>query len=82
MLRHLTGAPTIPQIFIGGVLVGGCTDLLDGFRNGELARQFAATGIVVEIPRDLDPYTLLPAWMHPRESEQRHVEAEPVRSSA
>src|SRR4249919_172927 len=61
-------APTIPQIFIGGEHVGGCTELFDAMRSGEMQRRLDAAGIAYDRTIALDPYTLLPNWVHPRET--------------
>ena len=60
-------APTIPQIFIGGERIGGCTDLFDAMRSGEMQRRLDAAGVAYDRKIALDPYTLLPNWVHPRE---------------
>jgi cysteine synthase A len=60
-------APTIPQIFIGGERIGGCTELFDAMRSGELSRRLDALGVDYDRSIKLDPYTLLPNWVHPRE---------------
>ena len=39
------GAATLPQIFIAGQHIGGCTDMLEMHEAGELASCFAAAGI-------------------------------------
>jgi monothiol glutaredoxin len=41
-LSELSGWPTIPQLFIGGELVGGCDIATEMFESGELA---AALGV-------------------------------------
>jgi cysteine synthase len=68
VLRADTGAPTIPQIFIGGQHVGGCTDLFDAMRNGEMQAMLDAAGVAYDKAIALDPYSLLPKWVHPREN--------------
>lgn len=60
-------APTIPQIFIGGDCIGGCTELFDTMRSGEMQRRLDALGVHYDKRIALDPYTLLPNWVHPRE---------------
>jgi len=60
-------APTIPQIFIGGERIGGCTELFDAMRNGEMQARLDAAGVAYDKRVALDPYTLLPNWVHPRE---------------
>jgi cysteine synthase A len=60
-------AQTIPQIFVGGERIGGCTELFDAMRSGELQRRLDALGVDHDRSVKLDPYTLLPNWVHPRE---------------
>jgi len=66
-LRVAIGSPTIPQIFIGGERVGGCTELMDAMRSGDMQRRLDAAGVAYDRSIALDPYTLLPNWVHPRE---------------
>ena len=33
-LRQKIGSPTIPQIFVGGEYIGGCTETFDAFNQG------------------------------------------------
>jgi len=61
-----TGMPTIPQVFVGGTFVGGCTDTFDAFKAGTLQPLFAAAGVETKEVGNLDPYDLLPKWLHPR----------------
>ena len=35
-LREITGSPTIPQIFVGGELIGGATETFDAYNSGKL----------------------------------------------
>ena len=66
LLRARTGSKTIPQVFVGGEFVGGCTETLDAFKNGHLQRLLARHGLGFDETVRIDPYTLLPAWLHPR----------------
>jgi cysteine synthase A len=68
VLKSRLGVPTIPQIFIGGEHIGGCTDLFDAMRNGTMQERLEAAGVAFDRGVDLDPYTLLPKWMHPRKA--------------
>ena len=68
VLRERTGSPTIPQIYIGGERVGGCTDLFDAMRNGSLRKLLDAAGVEHDRRADIDPYSLLPKWVHPRKA--------------
>ncbi|MDH4107012.1 MAG: pyridoxal-phosphate dependent enzyme [Gammaproteobacteria bacterium] len=65
-LAELTGARTIPQIFVGGEHVGGATELFDAVRSGAL--QALLEKYSVPYNRDVkdDPYTFLPGWLHAR----------------
>jgi glutaredoxin 3 len=44
MLERSGGRRTVPQIFIGGVHIGGYDDLVAADRDGKLAQLFAALG--------------------------------------
>ena len=63
-----TGAKTMPQIFIGGEHIGGCTDLFDCWRNGTLQTRLDERGMVYDCEVKIDPYSLLPKWLQPRKS--------------
>ena len=41
-LSGLSGWPTIPQLFIGGELVGGCDIVMEMYEAGELAERLGA----------------------------------------
>ena len=66
-LIERTDFKTIPQIFVGGELIGGCTDLFDAFRQGQVQQLMRDKGIGFDEKVSLDPYELLPAWLHPRQ---------------
>jgi len=57
---------TIPQIFVGGELVGGATDLFDAWREGRLQALLDRHHVGYDKSIDTDPYTLLPGWLHKR----------------
>lgn len=65
-LHQITGAPTIPQIFIGGHHIGGATELFDAFNDGRLAEILSGVGLTCNQGCIDDAYTLLPNWLHPR----------------
>jgi cysteine synthase A len=65
-LSARTGIATTPQVFVGGELVGGCTDVIDGPRGGDLAARLAALGVPVDPGAAPDPRSFLPGWIHPR----------------
>ena len=66
VLKVRTGSPTIPQIYIGGQQVGGCTDLFDAMRSGAMHRMLDAAGVTFNRDAVIDPFELLPKWVHPR----------------
>ncbi len=66
VLKTKTGCVTIPQIFIGGEFVGGCTETFDAFRSGQLQQILGTYGIDVAASEVLDPYSFLPKWLQPR----------------
>ncbi len=67
VLLDRTGMPTIPQIFVGGRHIGGCTETFDAFREGRFQALLEECGVETG-PTDADPYSFLPAWLHPRNS--------------
>ncbi len=62
------GVGTIPQIFVGGEHIGGCTELFDAMREGKLQARLRQCGIAWDESVELDPYTLFPKWLQPRKS--------------
>ncbi|XP_019583463.2 glutaredoxin-1 [Rhinolophus sinicus] len=43
-LKHLTGARTVPRVFIGKECIGGCTDLEKMHQSGELLKRLEQIG--------------------------------------
>ena len=68
VLADRIGSSTIPQIFVGGKHVGGCTELFDAMRDGSLQRLLQEAGTAYDASVDIDPYTLFPKWLQPRKS--------------
>jgi len=68
VLHARTGSATIPQIFVGGHHIGGCTDVFEAYRTGALQRRLADAGVGYASSVVLDPTSLLPKWLHPRKS--------------
>ena len=66
VLNQQNDWPTIPQIYVGGEFVGGATDLFDVGKAGELQPKLAARNIPYNETINRDPYSFLPAWLHPR----------------
>ena len=65
-LNERFSVKTIPQVFVGGTLVGGATEVFDAQKSGALAGLLAANGVVHNEAVDVDPYSFLPAWLQPR----------------
>lgn len=66
VLAAQTGAKTIPQIYVGGTHIGGCTDLFDAFKDGSLMPLLNAADAAYDSSQQFDPYGLLPGWLHAR----------------
>jgi cysteine synthase A len=66
VLADRIGAKTIPQIFVGGEHIGGCTETFDSWRDGSLQRRLEAVSVAYRDSVDIDPYSLLPKWLQPR----------------
>jgi len=66
ILREKTGSTTIPQVFVGGEWLGGCTDTMDAYTDGRLQAKLRAHGVRFDEAVQLDPHSLLPGWIHPR----------------
>jgi len=67
-LSKRVGSPTIPQVFISGEHVGGCTEVIEGFERGALQSKFERNEIDYDRSVEFDAWSLLPQWLHPRKS--------------
>ena len=65
-LRERISVPTIPQIFVGGELIGGATETLDAFNQGRLQSMLKQYGITIDQKDERDAYSFMPTWLHPR----------------
>jgi cysteine synthase len=65
-LHQVTGAPTIPQVFVGGVPIGGATDTFDAFNAGALRERLTAAGLELPAAPVPNAYSFLPSWLQPR----------------
>jgi cysteine synthase A len=66
VLRERSGSKTIPQVFVGGEFIGGATETFDAFKNGRLQQLLAQRGVAFDASAHIDPYSMLPGWLHPR----------------
>ncbi len=67
-LNDRVGAPTIPQVFLAGQHLGGCTDVVEAWESGRLADLFLEAGIDFDAESTVDAWAMLPKWIHPRKS--------------
>ncbi|WP_244520707.1 glutaredoxin domain-containing protein [Aliiruegeria lutimaris] len=65
-LHKITGAQTIPQVFVGGQPIGGATEAMDAFNDGMLQARLADIGHPVAQTEIENAYSFLPKWLHPR----------------
>jgi cysteine synthase A len=65
-LTARTSVNTIPQIFVGGDFVGGCTDVFDAHKDGRLAALLNKHHVSYNRDLRVDAYSFLPSWLHPR----------------
>jgi len=65
-LKERTGSPTIPQIFIGGAHIGGCTETFDAYNDGRLQKLLEQSAVLFDGNKSFDAYSFLPGWLHPR----------------
>ena len=67
-LGKRVGSPTIPQVFVAGEHIGGCTEVIEAFESGALQSNFERSEIDYDKSVELDAWSLLPQWLHPRRS--------------
>jgi cysteine synthase A len=65
-LRARTQSPTIPQIFVGGAHIGGCSEIFDAFNGGRLQTLLREHDVAFVETGKADAYSFLPNWLHPR----------------
>ena len=65
-LLQKIGSPTIPQIFVGGDYIGGCTETFDAFNDKSLQRLLDQNHVTYDKGKSFDAYSFLPKWLVPR----------------
>ncbi len=65
-LRRKLGSPTIPQVFVAGEHLGGCTETLAGAEDGRLQRLLEESGVTFEAKRAVEARAYLPKWLQRR----------------
>ncbi len=58
-----TGKRTIPQVFVGGELIGGATETLAAFNDRSLHERLQKTGAPIAADLDVDALSFLPSWV-------------------
>jgi len=66
VLRARSGSKTIPQVYLGGEFIGGATETFDAFKDGRLQKLLVQRGVAFDANVPIDPYSMLPGWLHPR----------------
>ena len=65
-LSARTSVNTIPQIFIGGEFIGGCTEVFNAHKDGRLDALLEKHHVTYNRNLRVDAYSFLPTWLHPR----------------
>ncbi|MBA3499921.1 MAG: cysteine synthase A [Myxococcota bacterium] len=60
------GATTIPQIFVGGELVGGCTETMQAIKDGRFQQMLARANATYDAAARDEPFSFLPTWLQKR----------------
>ncbi len=65
-LSQHSGSFTVPQVFVGGEFLGGCTELLSAFDDGELQEKLTKAGVEHTPDLAATGSSFLPDWLHAR----------------
>ena len=65
-LQARSGCQTIPQIFVGGEFIGGCTEVFDAWNCGELAARLRNCGLSFRADISINASSFLPGWLQSR----------------
>ena len=68
-LQARTGIATIPQIFIGGELIGGATDVIAAAETGELQARLSRGPSASSLRTVSQPRSFLPTWLQAKRNE-------------
>ncbi|MGC2167327.1 MAG: cysteine synthase A [Gallionella sp.] len=66
VLKRRTASISLPLIFIGGNYEGGCIDVFNSLKSGQLLTRLKKHGVYVNAAVNTNPYEFLPGWLHPR----------------
>jgi cysteine synthase A len=59
-------SPTIPQIFVGGEHVGGCTETFDAINDHSFQKMLQENSVKFDTAKEVEAYSFLPKWLVPR----------------
>lgn len=65
-IEQETASKTVPQIYVGGVHLGGATETFDACIDGSLGKMLKENNVSWNTSVDTAPYSFLPDWLHPR----------------
>jgi cysteine synthase A len=65
-LTQRSGVATIPQLFVGGELVGGASETFSAFEQGRLQALLKANGVAFQDTLGGQLYSLMPGWLQRR----------------
>ena len=65
-LSSRTGVVTIPQVFVGGELIGGASETLEAMKQGRLQQLLERSGVTYDRQAQTDPQSFLPGWLQRR----------------
>ncbi|MGI9272240.1 MAG: cysteine synthase A [Woeseiaceae bacterium] len=65
-IEQKTGSKTVPQIYVGGVHIGGATETFDACKDGSLGKMLEENNVSWNRSVDTEPYSFLPDWLHTR----------------
>ena len=65
-IEQKTGSKTVPQVYVGGVHIGGATETFDACKDGSLSKMLEENNVSWNQSVDTEPYSFLPDWLHTR----------------
>ena len=65
-IEQETGLKTVPQIYVGGLHLGGATETFDAIIDGSFGELLEKNNVSWNRSVDTAPYSFLPDWLHPR----------------
>jgi len=66
VIEQRTGLKTIPQVYVGGIHVGGASETFDAVKDGSFQKMLEENGVAWNKNVSTEPYSFLPGWLHSR----------------